>query len=122
MEPSGSAIGLSLMRANRPIKPSHASKVLEDTLSSLCEIQKIAPSNLEIRTLNYPMPFGASAVDPNSSDGIIFWENYTFNMPIFDIPKLVVASENEKWFTFLRSQMLKLWEAGTPWQCKNQNP
>jgi hypothetical protein len=87
-------------------------------LADLCSLQKVSPNQLEIRTVNYPLGFGAFGLDLETADGILYLEHYPFKMPGGSIPKFVLQAKDGRWYDFFKLEMQMLWEKSVPWQCK----
>jgi hypothetical protein len=92
------------------------------TLSKLCslkhgkELKAEFRKNLEIRTTNYPPFFGSIAADLDSIEGIIYVEQYSYQMED-DRPKFVFRQNDTKWFQFYSQQIMKMWNDSDEWKC-----
>jgi hypothetical protein len=86
------------------------------TLSKLCSLKKLAPQNIEIRTTNYPPFFGALVTDLESIEGVIYIEQYSYQMED-DLPKFVFRQSDTKWFQYYSQQIMKMWNDSDEWIC-----
>jgi hypothetical protein len=91
-------------------------KYQELTLSKLCSLKVASPQNLEIRTTNYPPFFGAVAIDLESIEGVMYIEQYSYQMED-DRPKFLFQQSDTKWFQFYKQQIIKMWNDGNEWNC-----
>lgn len=81
-------------------------------------LQTLTPAtqqNLEVRLTEYPPFFGAIAVDPDSIEGVIYIEHYSYQIDD-DLPKLEFRPNDTRWFQFYKQQMMKMWEDGMLWE------
>ena len=92
---------------------------IRTTLKDFCELQRVVPDRLEIRTIEYPLTFGAYAVDPEGASGVLYLKHYPFKMPLGRArPGLVLRPRDERWYEHFRSEIRFLWEHAVPWQCQ----
>ena len=96
--------------------PGEIKNYQELTLTKLCSLKKYFPKNIEIRTADYPPFFGALASDIKSIEGVIYIEQYSYQMDD-DLPKLIFQQNDTRWFQFYSQQILKMWNDGDEWNC-----
>jgi hypothetical protein len=93
------------------------SKVIKMVLEHLTSKKKGQPkANLEIKTIDYPLHFGAVATDPNSPHATIYIEHYNFKMRQDDLPKMVLTRNDGPWFDHYKLQIDTLWEKASYWK------
>ena len=119
MKPDGDAIKTSVERSYRGVKPKEARRTIRETLASLCVLHAIRPGGIRICTLDYPLPFGAYVVDPNSAIGTIYLKNYSYKMSEWDKPRLILGPQDGKWYEFFKKQISVMFETGEEWKCTN---
>ena len=95
---------------------------IRGALRDLCHLQSAAPNKLEIRTIQNPLGFGAIAVNPDSSSGILYLEHYPFKTEGGSKPKFVLRAKDGRWYDFFKSELRTLWENGTEWKCDGTVP
>lgn len=119
VEPDSVSSGLSAGRIYQPISEFEHNRIIKSTLKALCNLKTIAPDKLEIRTLNEPLSFGYYGININSPNGIIYLEYYSYKNKEGDtIPKMVLRTEDKRWFDFFSKQIHILWNNASEWNCQ----
>jgi hypothetical protein len=83
-------------------------------LNDLCELRKTAPDKLQIRVIDDPLMYGGCMLNPESFDGVIYIQRYSYQTGTR--PKLTYHPQS-KWFGFIKTELVHLWERGKEWQC-----
>lgn len=118
VEPNSEATQLIPKRVYRPISDQRLSAKILDTAALICSLHSLAPDKLEVKTINFPIPFGCFAADIESNDGLIYLEYYSYKTTR-DLPCIVVsACTDPNWYNVYRTEILNLWNAGHVWNCK----
>ncbi len=123
VHPEGAPIEMAASRFCRKDnqKPEvHASDIVS-TLHAFCDLKKISPEKLEIRTIKNPLTFGATAINPLSNSGILYLEHYPFRVESEAIPKFVLTSSNRKWYERFLKEIQALWDYGNEWECDTKS-
>ena len=89
---------------------------IRDSLKLLNTLRFIAPDNLEIRTINDPLGYGATLIEPNSISGTIYIEYYPFSSTGKSIPKIVLKTNDGYWYDIFKRKVNTLWENGVEWK------
>lgn len=118
VNPDGQAIQIAATRRFGPVNVEDERSRVRMSLQRLCELQKLAKERLEIRTLDYPLTFGAFAIDPETFGGILYVEHYGFKTRRENVRKLVVHPNDEGWYNSIKTEIYDLWEAGKRWECQ----
>jgi hypothetical protein len=119
VEPNSEATQLIPKRVYRPISDQRLSDKILDTMALICSLHSLAPGSLEVKTINFPIPFGCFAADMESSDGSIYLEYYSYKTTR-DLPCIVVSARTDpNWYNVYRTEILNLWNAGHIWNCKS---
>lgn len=120
LDPDGPAIELTEMRAHNNHKdPDRLRLHLRSTLADLADLEQSSSGRLEVRTINFPLNFGAFGVDLDGPDGILFIEHYPFRTPGGSVPKFVLYARDGRWYEHFRQELLALWDSGEPWMGVN---
>lgn len=90
------------------------------TLGYLCDLKKAAPDSLDIRTIQYPLSFGAFAINPNSRDGSLYIENYPYRMAGESKPKFILTPQHGHWYDQYKQELGYLWSESSAWRCDGQ--
>ncbi len=113
--PDGNACQMSAMRYPGRVTVEHERVRVLSTLDTLCELRKIAPNNLEIRTIDYLLEYGAFMMKPG---GAVYIERYTFKtLGGGRKPKITYYHRDVEWHELISSEVEALWENGKPWNC-----
>ena len=114
VDPDGAACAMAAMRHYARTDIERQRTEIRTTLRDFCELQRVAPDRLEIRTIDYPLTFGAYAVDPGGTSGVLYLKHYPFKMPLGRArPGLALRPRDERWYEHFRSEIRFLWEQGT---------
>lgn len=120
VEPNSETIKLLPQRTYKPTSEKRLNTRILDTAELLCTLQSIAPDLVEIRTINFPIPFRCMATNIDSNDSSIILDYYSYKTPQ-DLPCIKVSQKNDPyWHSTYRTQILNLWIAGKPWTCQSK--
>jgi len=75
----------------------------------LRELKTLAPDRVNIKKIDYPLPFGIDAVDIRLENGIICVLFYPLESEQGDMPVLVLKQNQSQWYTFYKDQLEKQW-------------
>ncbi len=124
VEPNSQTTQLMPQRVYRPMSEERLSTKILDTLELFGTLQSRAPDLVEIRTINFPIPFGCMVSNIDANDSSIILDYYSYKAPQ-DLPCVAISKKSEPhWHAIYRTQILNLWNAANPWtyQSKHQQP
>ena len=101
--------------ARREVEPK--SSEIRFNLQLLCDLGKISPDKLEVRTIQYPLAYGVTAVNPDTASGALYLEHYCFRTASDSLPRFVLRAEDGQWYDFFKKEIRALWDAGVGWPC-----
>ena len=115
INPGSSAVKFANTRLYFPLpnEQQYREKILS-ALLTLSPFGKARKEQFEIRTVDYPLAFGAFAINPNTPHGIIYMEQYGFKIKN-DIPKMVLRPKDGIWYDVYKDQITALWQSGESW-------
>jgi hypothetical protein len=119
VHPEGPGIKMAVQRnyAYREVEPK--SNDVRLTLQLLCNLRNVASGGLEIRTIQYPLAYGVTAVNPDTTSGILYLEHYCFRVSSDSWPRFVLRASDGRWYGFFRREARALWDAGVDWSCNS---
>lgn len=106
---------LSEMRAYANPDVHRAQVKVLATLSDFCELRKLAPAKLQIRTLKFPITHRLIALNPSEPNGKLYISNYPFGTSGGSLPKFQLSGKDGRWFDLYRDEAVNLWKAGMDW-------
>ncbi|MFQ5632976.1 MAG: hypothetical protein ACE5I1_29760 [bacterium] len=123
VHPGGVGVEMAVSRNYAHRSPEQKTNEIRTTLEYLSQLKQNAPDNLEIRTIQNPLGYGAVAANPGSASGVLYHENYCFRISSDAMPKYVIRPEDGKWYDFYIKELQMYWEAGVEWTeaLKKQN-
>lgn len=118
IHPTGIGVEMSVARnyAHRGVEPK--SNDILFILELLCSLREIAPSKMEIRTIAFPLAYGATAINPQAATGKLYIEHYGFRVSTESIPRYILKASNGRWYDFYKQEIEALWNAGDEWICE----
>lgn len=116
--PDGAGCEMALMRNYARSDLEFTRSQIRGVLGYLCDLKKIAPDRMEIRTIDYPLGFGAFAIDPDTASGVLYLEHYPFKTVGGSMPKFVLRAQDGRWYDFFKTEISILWENASPWKCQ----
>ena len=124
VDPNGMAVKQTAMRRPESGYIDQNLAFISASLKGLCELKKIAPNNIEIKTIDYPLSFGVFAVDPYTATGTLYLAYYPYktNTPGGTVPKIVLQSKDGHWFGHFRMEIQNLWDNAESWNCEAVQP
>jgi len=121
VHPAGPPLEIVGRRAVFSITPERGESEIRTSLEDLCYLKKYGGDNLEIRTIEYPISYGAIVINPYSSDGLLYLEHYPYKTERSSMPKMILsARQSPKWFELYRQELTSLWDSGSEWMCEQQ--
>jgi len=119
VHPEGAAVEIASSRYYAEVNrdSNKTSSAIRDGLQTFCSLHKIAPNNIEIRTIQNPLTFGAIAVDLESSSGVLYIEHFPFRTVSGAMPKFVLRVGDGQWYEFFKREVYTIWSEGQVWKC-----
>jgi hypothetical protein len=121
VHPRSSASEIAASRPNLPTDIERTNRRILDSLQLLCDLQKIAPDKLEIRTIQNPLTFGAKAMNPESTSGVLYVEHFPYKTVSGALPKFILRPKDGRWYDLFKKEMQTLWNDGVEWKCDRVN-
>ena len=121
VHPEGTGIEMAVSRNYARKEVATKSAIIRNVLQMLCDLQKITPNQLEIRTIQNPLSYGVIATNPNTASGVLYLEHYTFGISTESLPRYIIRASDGKWFDFFKEEILAMWNYGAVWQCDTVN-
>lgn len=115
IEPNSEASKLTTARIYRPMGAGQFDNVILSTLQLFNSLRKEDNRKLEVRTINFPIAVGFFAINPESANGIIYLEHYSYKSATDQIPKVVLRPRDGYWFDFYKEQLEQMWNSSTDW-------
>ncbi len=125
VNPHGESQKILTKRLFRSVSPDSNKPIILSSLADLCRLKEKRQENVEIKTIDYVLPFGVFGMNLNSHDGIIYIENYPFKSKSDDAPVLIFHKSNiyeQYWYDFYHHQIQQFWESSLPWASETKNP
>jgi hypothetical protein len=114
VDPDSAAVAMSAARTYRPTSAQQKRQEIMDTLKSLQELQKISPKKLEIRTIDNPLTYGLRAINPNTDNGVLYIEHYSYKTQDSK-PRFIVRARDVYWYDYFLKESQNLWADGKNW-------
>lgn len=118
INPNGAGVEMAVARnyADRTVEPKQTE--ISYILKLLCNLQKIAPRNIEVRVTDFPLAYGAMAVNPDTVTGKLYIEHYGYRVSTDSIPRYVLKISDGRWYEFHKRELEALWSDGIEWVCE----
>ena len=117
LDPYGSACKMTTMRFPGKVNPIQEQERIKSSLLSYCELQKIAPDRMEIRTIDFLLPYGGFLFDVEEFNGSIYIQRYTFRTNGGNRkPKFVYQNTGNEWYNLYKNEVIELWKASQKWE------
>lgn len=115
LDPEGSTSEIAVKRANRPVKPENHKFLIHSTLADVIGLKQKFSSQVEVRVIDYMLPFGAFVINLKQSNAVIYLEHYMYKVGN-DMPKMMLYPKDEQWFRFYQQQVESLWNDAVEWK------
>ena len=110
----GAEIAVSRNYADRGIEPKQQEILY--ILKLLSNLKHFTPNNIEIRTTNFPLAYGVTAIDPhNTVTGKFYIEHYGFRVSTDSTPRFILKISDGRWYDQYKREIEALWDNGTEW-------
>ena len=118
VHPDPAVVEFSEIRSYTRTNIERACNNIKDSLADFCELKKIAPNLLTIKTVRHPLGHGLVAINPDSVAGTLYVSNYPFKTKGGSLPKFVIHARDGRWYSLFREELNKLWDYGEEWECQ----
>lgn len=88
---------------------------IKKSLNLFCGLQEIAPTKLEIRTIQNSLTFGGVCINPNSTTGILYLEHFPYRTASDALPKFILHASDGRWYDFFNKEIHALWNNSKIW-------
>ncbi len=118
INPNGVGVEMAVARnyADRTVQPKQTE--ISYILKLLCNLQNIAPHNVEVRVTNFPLAYGAMVINPDAVTGKLYIEHYGYRVSTDSIPRYVLKISDGRWYEFHKQELEALWSDGIEWSCE----
>lgn len=117
VHPTDTLIEPAVQRSFKPTNIERKRSEIIDTLQVLCELQQQTSDKLQIRTIQYPLGYGAHVINPGKTSGVLYIKLYTYRLPDWK-PKFVLHADERGWYDYYLKEIRTLWDNGTEWNCE----
>lgn len=118
VHPDGPSIEMSEMRAYGKPNIERARQEIRHSLQDLCDLKLSTSGKIEVRTIQNPLGHGTIAINPESTSGVIYIQNYPYKTEGGSRPKFVIRSSDGQWYDFFKKELDNLWNNATEWKCE----
>lgn len=115
-DPNGTTLDLVTEQEYIPSSPDQVKQNIYKSLARAKALQKASPQNMEIKVINYPIPYNIFSFDPDSPTGALYIETRSYQMPDGDIPKFVLTPKDGFWYQFYKKQLATFWNSAKTWE------
>lgn len=120
VEPASAATQIAAFRDRRGRQQSSYDKAVRSTLNDFCRLKASTQGKLEIKTINSSFSFGYYAINPNTPQGKIYLEHYSFKSEEGDVPKMILKRTDGFVYSSFLEQLNNLWDFATEWDCTKE--
>lgn len=120
VHPEGAASEIAASRMQFKTEADAVRQLIHSSLNYLSQLKQVAPSKLEIRTIQDPLTFGGVVINPNSASGVLYLAHHPHKNTGRSHPKFVLRARDGYWYDFFKLEIQTLWEAGVEWKEHSQ--
>ncbi len=121
VHPEGPGLEMAVSRTYYKQEVSAKSASIRATLKLLDNLKKIAPSLLEVRTIQNPLTYSVVATNPDTASGILYLSHFTFGISTETLPRFIVRASDGKWYDFFKKEINAMWDYGVVWHGEDDN-
>lgn len=96
VHPEGPGVEMAASRNYAQRDSKQKISEIKTSLEYLVILQRIAPDNLQIRTIQNPLNYGVVAINPGSAAGLLYVENYCFRVSSESLPRFVLRARGRQ--------------------------
>ncbi len=120
VDPSGIAAEMASVRVFGRANLERTRNEIQASLEDFCELRATASKRVEIRIINHPLGQGVIAINPSTASGVLYIGNYPFKTQGGSKPKFLLRTMDGRWYDFYKSELINMWDNGSPWKCSDQ--
>jgi hypothetical protein len=117
VQPNSPAVEMAEVRAYTRTSIVRANTEIQNSLQDLCNLKQITSGKLEIRTINHPLGHGTIAINPGSTTGLLYIQNYPYKTEGGSRPKFIIRAGDGQWYDFYKKELDNLWNNANEWDC-----
>ena len=118
IDPESKAIEMAEYRVHRIQNINKRKFANLDVLRQLCDLKKRYPVQIEIKVIDFLLPYRVIAINPSADTGILYIHHYSYKSETNKVPKFILNSKNGRWYNFYLEEVKKFWNDGIYWKCK----
>ncbi|GAB4580689.1 MAG: hypothetical protein Fur0022_34310 [Anaerolineales bacterium] len=115
VHPQGPGLAMAVERGYTRRDVDMKRQEIISVLSLLDDLRAVAPGQIEVRTIQHPLSYGAMVANPNATHGALYLEHYCFRVTTESLPRYVLRPSDGRWYDFFKAELRTLWEAGEEW-------
>jgi hypothetical protein len=117
VNPDGHASEIAATRPYPRTEVEQTRRQIRDSLDYLCKLKAVSAKNFEVRTIENPLTHGIIAINPDSSLGTFYIEEYPYQTMGSVLPRFILRAKDRHWYDFYKSELRNLWNSGVEWKC-----
>ena len=116
VDPNSSAVESAARRIYVPTTTEQKTQQIKDSLTTLCTLPRENEGTLEIKVIDSPLTIGIRAFDPESANGRIYIEHFSYKQDDSK-PYFVLNAHDGTWYRNYLGELYRLWEDAKEWDC-----
>jgi hypothetical protein len=121
VHPQGPGLEMAVERGYTRRDVAMKRQEIVSVLNLLEDLDVSAPGQLEVRTIQHPLSYGATAINPDNSDGALYLEHYCFRVTTESLPRYMLRTGDGRWYDFFKTELQTLWQAGQEWEAEMED-
>jgi predicted nucleotide-binding protein len=122
VDPRGNAAAMAVLRFPGNVRADQERVRIRSSLRTLVDLKKINPSGVEIRVIDFLLPYGGFLLNPESELAVAYLQRYTFRiLGGSRKPKLVYRRQEGRWYDLIHAEYCAFWDSATPWNESTTN-
>jgi len=113
VDPESQAAHYCNQTMSYPMELEQFRESIRTNINLLKNLENNKTSNLEIRLIDHPLPFGGYGFNINDSGGKLYIKQYEYQAKIDGI-RFVLTSRDDIWYDVYRKQLFALWNSAMP--------
>jgi hypothetical protein len=117
VSPDGHSALLAAKRFPGTVPPDQERIRIRTSLTTLAELAKASPDQVEIRVIDFPIEYTTFFIDPESPSAVLYVERATYKISGgIHKPKFIFRRHDGKWFDHVANEVRLLWNDATVWK------
>jgi hypothetical protein len=117
INPMDYSLEIAVSRSYGPADVERRRNETLNVLKDLCTLKQDHKQQIEIHTIKYPLSHKIIALNPASSEGVLYIHHYAYKPNTNKLPHFKLSCRDGIYYKFFNKELETLWGSSQNWEC-----